>query len=48
VINKNIPKDGKGVQPEIESKPTVEAIRKNRDYKLDTVLELIKADKKQD
>ena len=46
VINKDIPKNGKGVQPEIESKPTVEAIRKNRDFKLDKALELIEADKK--
>jgi hypothetical protein len=42
VIDKNIPKDGRGVLPEIEAKPTSEAIRKGRDYKLDTVMELIR------
>jgi hypothetical protein len=46
VMDKNQTKTGKGIQPEIESKPTVEAIRKNQDYKLDKVLELINADKK--
>ena len=45
VMNKNTPKDGKGIQPEVESKPTVEAIKRNKDFKLDTVLELIRADK---
>jgi hypothetical protein len=45
VIDKNIPKNGKGVQPEIESKPTVEAIKAGADFKLDKVLELIKEDK---
>lgn len=42
VINKNIPKDGRGVQPEIESKPTTEAIRRGVDFKLDKVMELIR------
>ena len=46
VMDKNAPKTGRGIQPEIESKPTVDAIRKNQDYKLDKVLELINADKK--
>jgi len=45
VINKNIPKDGKGVQPEIYSGPTIENIRNGADYKLDRALELIQADK---
>jgi Peptidase family S41 len=45
VIDKNIPKNGKGVQPEIEAKPTVEAVRRGVDYKLDKVMELIKKDK---
>lgn len=42
VINKNIPKDGRGVIPEIEVKPTVDAIRLGNDYKMDKVMELIK------
>lgn len=45
VIDKNIPKDGRGVQPEVEALPTLEAIRKNEDFKLNKALELIKADK---
>lgn len=46
VMDKNQPKTGKGIQPEVESKPTVEAIKKNQDYKLDKAIELINADKK--
>lgn len=42
VIDKTIPKDGKGVQPEIEVKPTVEDIRRGVDYKMNRVIELIK------
>ncbi|HEY6503291.1 MAG TPA: S41 family peptidase, partial [Chitinophagaceae bacterium] len=45
VIDKNIPKNGKGVQPEIASLPTVEAIRRGADYKTEKALELIKEDK---
>jgi hypothetical protein len=45
VINKNNPKNGKGVQPEVESKPTIQAIKLGADFKLDKVLELIKIDK---
>jgi hypothetical protein len=45
VIDHTIPKNGKGVQPEIESKPTVEAIRRNADYKAEKAMELIKRDK---
>lgn len=45
VMDKNRPKDGRGVQPDIESLPTVEAVKKGQDYKLDKVLELIKKDK---
>jgi C-terminal processing protease CtpA/Prc len=45
VIDKNYPKTGKGVQPEIEVKPTTEAIRRGADYKVDKVMELIKKDK---
>ncbi|MBK5270652.1 MAG: peptidase S41, partial [Bacteroidia bacterium] len=42
VIDKNYPKTGRGVQPEVEVGPTVEAIRRGSDYKLDKVMELIK------
>jgi C-terminal processing protease CtpA/Prc len=45
VINKNIPKDGRGVQPEVESFPTVDAIRLGTDYKLMKVQELIRSDR---
>ncbi len=45
VIDKTVPKNGKGVQPEVESKPTVDAVRQGLDYKLDKAMELIKADK---
>lgn len=45
VMDKNRPKDGRGVLPDIESLPTVEAVRKGQDYKLDKVMGLIKADK---
>jgi hypothetical protein len=45
VINKNIPKNGKGVQPEVESKPTSGAIRRGADFKVEKALELIKKDK---
>jgi hypothetical protein len=45
VIDKNNPKTGRGVQPEVEAKPTVDAIRRNADFKLDKAMELIKKDK---
>ncbi len=45
VIDKNMPKNGKGVQPEVESKPTVRDIRRGADYKVEKTLELIKKDK---
>lgn len=45
VIDKNNPKTGHGVQPEVEAKPTVDAVRRNADFKLDKAMELIKADK---
>jgi hypothetical protein len=47
VIDKDIPKNGRGVQPEVESLPTIEAIRRNADYKLEKAMELIKKDKPQ-
>jgi hypothetical protein len=42
VIDKNIPKDGRGVQPEVAAGPTTEAIRRGADYKMEKVLELIR------
>lgn len=45
VIDKNVPKNGRGVQPEVESFPTLEAIRRNTDFKVEKAMELIKSDK---
>ena len=45
VMDKNQPKTGHGILPEVEVKPTVDAIRRNADYKLDKALELIEKDK---
>jgi len=45
VMNKDVPKNGRGVQPEIPSFPTVEAIRKGSDYKVEKAMEMIKKDK---
>ncbi len=45
VMNKNFPKNGRGVQPEVEVDPTVDAIRRGADYKFDKVMELIRAEK---
>lgn len=42
VMNKDYPKDGHGIQPEVLVVPTTEAIRKGVDYKMEKVLELIK------
>lgn len=47
VIDKNIPKDGRGVQPEVLSIPSIEAIKRNADFKIEKVMELIKADQAQ-
>ena len=43
VIDKDIPKDGRGVQPEVIAMPTTEAIRRGADFKMDKVMELIKS-----
>ena len=42
VIDKNIPNNGRGIIPEVEALPTVNAIRRNADYKMEKVIELIK------
>ncbi|MBI5373487.1 MAG: peptidase S41 [Sphingobacteriales bacterium] len=44
VIDKNNIRNGRGVQPEITSFPSVEAIRRNADFKIETVMELIRLD----
>jgi hypothetical protein len=48
VIDKNYPKTGRGVQPEVDAKPSVDAIRRNADFKLDRALELIQNDKEKE
>lgn len=45
VIDKDIPKNGRGVKPEEAAKPTVESIRRNIDVKIAKAIELIEKDK---
>ncbi len=45
VIDNDIPKNGRGVQPEVEALPTVEAIKNNSDFKVEKAMELINKDK---
>ncbi|MFT3846080.1 MAG: S41 family peptidase [Lacibacter sp.] len=45
VNNKNFPKNGSGVLPDIEVKPTEESIRQNRDPKMEKAIEIIKSKK---
>lgn len=45
VIDKTIPQNGKGLQPEVPSLPTVEAVRRNADFKVEKVMDIIKKDK---
>jgi C-terminal processing protease CtpA/Prc len=47
VIDKTVPKNGKGVQPEVESFPTVNDVKRGADYKLDKAMDLIKKDKEE-
>ena len=42
VMDKTVPKDGRGIQPDVEVFPSVKAIQEGRDYKLEKALELIK------
>ncbi len=44
VINKDTPKNGRGVQPEVNSFPTIDAVRRGADYKLEKAMELIKSE----
>ena len=46
VIDKNAPKNGRGILPEETSSPTVGAIIRNADFKLEKVMEMIKEDKR--
>lgn len=41
VVNKDLPQDGRGVQPEIFVKPSVDAVRRGVDFKTGKVIELI-------
>ena len=43
VMDKDLPKNGRGIMPEVEVLPTVKDIRHNVDYKMAKVLELVKA-----
>ncbi len=45
VMNKSYPKNGRGILPDIEVKPTVDAIRKGIDIKAEKVKQLIGASK---
>ncbi len=45
VIDKTVPKNGRGVQPEVESFPTIADVKRGADYKLEKAMELIKKDK---
>ena len=45
VIDNSIPKNGRGVIPEVESAPTQKTIAAGTDFKLDKAMELIKKDK---
>jgi hypothetical protein len=42
-MDKNIPKDGHGVLPEVLALPTADAIRRGADYKMEKVMELIRS-----
>lgn len=46
VIDRSFPHDGHGLMPEVPSLPTVERIRRNTDFKVETAMELIRADKR--
>ena len=45
VMDRTKPKNGHGIMPEVEVKPTVSAIRRNADYKVEKVMELIHRDR---
>lgn len=41
VVNKNAPKNGRGIAPDVDALPTVDAIKRGVDYKVEKVRELI-------
>lgn len=43
VIDKNIPKNGRGILPEVEALPNVKDIRRNVDFKMEKAMELIRS-----
>jgi len=45
VIDRTVPKIGRGVQQEVPGPPTYEAIRRNTDFKTEKAMELIQRDK---
>jgi peptidase S41-like protein len=45
VIDKDLPKNGRGIFPDIEARPTVNDIKRGADFKMEKVLELIKNDR---
>lgn len=42
VVDKDLPKDGRGIMPEVEVLPTIDAIRRNVDFKKEKVIEMIR------
>jgi C-terminal processing protease CtpA/Prc len=42
VVDKDLPKDGRGIMPEVQVVPTIDAIRRNVDFKKEKAVELIK------
>jgi hypothetical protein len=44
VMDKDRPKTGHGIIPEVEAGPSIDAVRKNRDPKIETVMRLIHED----
>jgi C-terminal processing protease CtpA/Prc len=42
VVDKDLPKNGRGIMPEVEVLPTIDAIRRNVDFKKEKAVELIK------
>jgi hypothetical protein len=48
VMNKDYPKNGRGIVPDIYAGPSIEAVKKGGDPKMETVKELIKAKRKKE
>jgi C-terminal processing protease CtpA/Prc len=43
VVDTRLPKNGRGIMPEVESAPTVADIRRSADFKMEKVMELIRS-----